>query len=138
MTIIEFARLLARNWSKVVFGGLVLLVAVPAAQDWWKQHQIEVAKQEREQAIEQIGLDASVAGSMYASAYKACTNIGIPNIEQCASYKGLLLQEKAAPVLASAAVGQRVNYEAKCRKLYDDKYCFDLLNRAFLLSQSEP
>jgi hypothetical protein len=31
-----------------------------------------------------------------------------------------------------------MSYDADCKKLYDDKYCFDLLNRAFHLSQSEP
>ena len=116
----------------------MLLIAIPTTQDWWKRHQIETAVKEKKQAIEQIGMDASMAGSMYTTAYKACVKIGIPNVEQCAKYEGVLLQEKAAPMLASTAVGQRMSYDANCKKLYDEKYCFDLLNRAFHLSQSEP
>jgi len=138
MTVTKFVNLLARNWSKVAFGSFALLIAARATQDWWRQHQVETVAKERKQAIEQIGIDASIAGSMYAAAYKACAKIGIPNVEQCAKYEGLLLQEKAAPMLAFTAVEQHASYNMNCKKLYADKYCYDLLNRAFHLSQSEP
>jgi hypothetical protein len=101
-----FVKLLARNWSKVVFSGLVLLIAIPAAHDWWKRRQIETAAKEKKQAIEQIGIDASMAGAMYAAAYKGCVKIGIPDVDQCAKYEGVLLQEKAAPRLASTGGGE--------------------------------
>lgn len=138
MTITKFVNLLVRNWSLVAFSGLVMLIFVPVAQDWWKQHQVEAAAKERAQALEQTGLDASIAGAMYATAYKACAKIGIPNVEQCAKYEGVLLQEKAAPTIASTAVEKRTHYEAACKQLYDDKYCHDLLTRAFQLSLREP
>jgi hypothetical protein len=135
---VEFVRTLIRNWSKIAFGALVLLIGVPAYQEWSKKHDIEVAAQEKKAALERVGTDASIAGSIYWNAYKACSKIGISNVETCAKYEGTLLQEKAAPMLATMAVDHRVAYDKSCRKVYAKEYCDQLLNRAYYLSQSEP
>ena len=131
-------KFLGQNWSKVVFAGLVLLIAYPAYKDWSKQHTIEVAAREEKEAIDRIGTDASVTGAMYWTAYKACSRIGIPNVEQCAKYEGTLLQEKAAPILATTAVDQRMSYDKSCIKLFTQDSCYNLLNRAYILSRNEP
>lgn len=133
-----FTKFLGQNWSKVVFAGLALLIAYPVYKDWSKQHAIEVAAKEKKEAMDRIGTDASISGAMYSAAYKACSRIGIPNVEQCAKYEGTLLQEKAAPILAATAVDQRMSYEKSCYKLFTQEYCYNLLNRAYYLSQSEP
>lgn len=133
----ELIRTLARNWSKVAFGALVLLIAIPVYQDWSKQHAVEVAARETKAAIDRVGTDASIAGSMLWGAYKACTKIGIQSMQTCANYEGNLLQEKAAPILASTALDQRALYDKNCQQLYTKEYCDQLLNRAFQLSQNE-
>lgn len=133
----ELIRTLARNWSKVAFGGFLLLIAIPIYQDWSKQHAIEVAAKETKVALERVGTDASIAGSMLWGAYNACTKIGIQNMQTCAKYEGNLLQEKAAPILASMALDRKASYDKNCQQVYAKEYCDQLLNRAFHLSQNE-
>jgi hypothetical protein len=130
--------LLVRHLSIVAFIALALLFGYPTYQNWAKQHAIEVAAQEKKEALAQIGVEASITGSIYWAAYKACRKIGIPSVEDCARYDGTLLQEKGAPVLATTAVNERITYDKNCLKLYAKDYCDQLLNRAFHLSQEEP
>jgi hypothetical protein len=106
---VELITVLARNWSKVAFGAFLVVIAVHVYEDWSKQHAIEVAAGEKRAALERVGTDASMAGSMLWGAYKACTKIGIPNMQTCAKYEGTLLQEKAAPLLASVALDQKAS-----------------------------
>lgn len=139
MTVSELVKRLTKYWwSKVTFVALLLFFAYPVYQSWAKERAVKVAEQERKAAMDRVGTDASIAGSMLWGAYKACARIGIPDIAKCAKYEGVLLQEKAAPVLAQLAVDQRASYDSSCQKVYATEYCYNLLNRAFQLSRTAP
>lgn len=131
-------RSLGRNWSKIALAGLVALILVPVGRDWYKDHETQAAKRKQQAAIDSINLGASLVGTYLASAVRSCTRIGIPEISTCAAYTPKLLQEQAAPMMAKMALDQQSSYSKDCHKLYDEKYCYDLMNRAFQLSLAEP
>lgn len=85
-----------------------------------------------------VSLDASVAGSMWASATRSCNRIGIADVRQCAEYRGSLIQEQVAPLAAASAISSAENYFAKCRRHYEDDYCVELVNRAYRISLETP
>lgn len=121
---------LRRNWGKVALAALVIFFGPPLYEEYRKRS----AESDAIEASQRVGTDASIAGMMYASAYRSCRLIGILPVEQCATHKGILLQETSAQVLAQSAVQHREGFEKNCQKWNASEYCYQLLNRAFLLS----
>lgn len=108
----------------------IIFAALSLYQDRAKKRQQEEFEAERLS----ISLSASIAGMSLASAFKSCQRIGIPDLEKCQEYKGMLLQELEAPIAAKMAIEQRVDYREKCNRHYSADYCLQLLKRAVQLS----
>ena len=85
-----------------------------------------------------IGPSASFAGSLLVGAKRKCRIIGIEDIRSCATNNGLLLQDRSAKGVAQVAVNQFDEYTEKCKRHYTEKYCIDLLQRAFNISWDNP
>lgn len=120
---------------KVLTYGMLIFFAIaigePLYQDWSKKRDREQLSNEKQS----VDIEASFAGIMMWEAYKACVSIGIPHLDKCAKYEGQLLQEKAAPILAKAALERRDGYDKLCWRFYSKEYCQELLSRSFKLSQ---
>jgi hypothetical protein len=101
----------------------------------WDQWSIYSAKRDREAEMQSVGTLATAAGSMYFAAYRECVLIGIPDVSACALSNGILVQDIVAKRLSSIAIEKRTTYEKICTKYYSNESCYDLLNRAFRISQ---
>lgn len=119
------------NLAKFAAWIAVLLVFISLFDQW----SIYSAKRDREAEKQSVGMSATMTGSMWSAAYRACIRIGNPDVYRCAANKGLLLQDTVAKQLAEIAIENRMSYEKICTKYYANEFCFDLLNRAFLISQ---
>jgi hypothetical protein len=126
--------LLAAAWDHKVKVALIAIgvVFVPGLYESWQNSR---AAEQLVSDRKAVDTDASVAGMMLASAWRSCSQIGIVNdMEGCARCQGRLLQEQTAPMAAKLALEQRDAFWRGCRRLYPQKYCGQVLQRAFQLS----
>jgi hypothetical protein len=135
-SVIESFDLSWKEWVLMVGLLGVFGYALFTQTDLWKAYQVRQAEAERQQAIKEVYTLASTTGMFWASAWKACNKIGLPDIHQCAgkSEKEQLLQETAAVTLAQTAVSNLKTYAEACYKVYSQEECNDLVNRAYQLS----
>lgn len=113
-------------------------VACLFAFAYWESSEPERLREENRKERESLGMEASVAGSIWASAFLACKHIGTADVKKCAEWKGPLIDDVAAATLADAAVKRRTSFDALCTKHHDAQYCYQLLNRAFQLALTRP
>jgi hypothetical protein len=133
ITVTEFAALVWRNKVKAGLLALAIVSGPPLYEEWAEKR----AAQEAAEAKGAVPTDASIAGMMLLSAWKSCTQIGIADVNACATYQGELLQEQAAPILAKTAVGQRDAFVKNCTRFYAYEHCRQLLDRAIRLSNAQ-
>ena len=115
-----------------------LLAASVFAVAYWESSAPEREREKSRKEKETIGLNASIAGNLLASAYKSCSRIGIPNVVQCAKWKGPLIDDVLASAIARVAVDKRAGFDDLCQRHHDVAYCYELLNRAFQLGLNSP
>lgn len=125
-------KLRLQHFAIVVLIVIVLGSLAQVMEKWNKEQNVRNLEREKQN----IGIEASNTGSLLWSAYKDCKQIGISDLRKCTEHSGPLLQDITAPVLAKAALEQQINYSNSCNKHYSAQYCYDLLNRAFHISQS--
>lgn len=82
-----------------------------------------------------VGTMTTLTGSIVASAYENCLLIGKPDLDMCAQTDGILVQDKLAKQLASAATDQVNRYSDTCSRHYSPQYCAEQLNRAIGIRQ---
>lgn len=113
-----------------VVGGVCAAVVLGAfawhwCKDWSSENDRKALAQERQA----VGTEASLTANLLVAAYKACRPLGL-DVRACVSHTGPLIQDQAAPAVASLAVERQGAYEAACRRHYEVQYCNDLLTRA--------
>jgi hypothetical protein len=131
-------KIIARNLLMLAFALLMLFVGYPVYQEWSKKRDTVLAEHEKAQASERIGNQASLAGAMLHRAHKACSIIGAPDLEECAIYKGQLIQEKDAQERAKLALVLRATYYSNCQRFNTSEFCNNLLGRAIQLNIATP
>jgi hypothetical protein len=87
-------------------------------------------EQKRQEAMESVGTEASIAAAIYVSAAKTCLDVGVPAIEQCAKLKGTLLAEQSAQIKAKLSLDQTASYWKSCLSAFPREYCEQLFQRA--------
>lgn len=85
-----------------------------------------------------VGVEASLTAGMLVSAARSCQVIGVENVDRCSQYKGTLIAEQSAQMLASLAVDQRSGYWKKCSASFDQEYCNQLISRAVEIEMRKP
>jgi hypothetical protein len=136
--------MLLRLWSaiKSILAKYQMLLPIAAlsllAFAYWESSAPERAREKMAREKETVGTTASLAGNLWASAYRECRRIGIADVSKCAQWKGPLVDDIAAAAFAETAVQQRSNFESLCNRHHDLQYCNQLLNRAFQLALTRP
>lgn len=94
--------------------------------------------QKQEARISSVGLDASFTAGFLVSAFRSCRTIGVDSVDQCAEYKGPLLEEQLAVTVAKLGIEHRGSYFKECRENFSDDYCRQLLLRAVNIELRSP
>ncbi len=131
------------------FAILVGVFAWPDIQQAWINHEAALRTEQQESArrdedqkraklLSVIGETATVTADALLDAQRGCAVIGVPDIDQCATYVGPLPQEQASQAGAKTAVERRATYMGQCQQLYPDgEYCWSLLSRAVDIAQRQ-
>lgn len=121
-------------WVLLMLVSLLVIGLIAFSSELYGAYKKSELKEKEAEEKKQVGTQASVAGMLLASAQKDCNSIGIYSVDDCAAYKGVLLQEIAAPISARAAIVQRDKFWLTCNKYNTNDYCLSLINRAYAIS----
>ena len=121
-------------WMRQRSGMLWIVAACICAYVYWDSTASQREAKRQADEKESVGMLATVAGSMMASAARSCQKVGMPNIPNCASNTGTLVYDFAAKEWAKLALQQKISFDTTCAKYYSEQYCSDLLNRALQIS----
>lgn len=94
-------------------------------------------EQKRQNAVADVGIDASVTASFFVSSARACQVVGISDLEKCAELKGSLLAEQSAQMTAKLYLDQKASYNKKCLKISQLTTAINSFLALFILSTGD-